>query len=59
MLINISGFKQYKSGLASYHDKGLRLYYVYGRMYMLTGFKPVELDLKDTYKLILRSELFN
>lgn len=59
MLINISGFKTYKSGLASYHNRDLRLYYVYGKMYMLTGHKPVELDLKDTYKLILRAELFN
>lgn len=59
MLINNEGFKTYKSGLKLYTDKGLRLYYVYGRIYLLTGKQPLQLDPVKTEILIQRYKLFN
>jgi hypothetical protein len=59
MIMRLNNFKTYKSGLASYHNRDLRLYYVYGKLYRLTGQKPIELGQADAYKLILRAELFN
>lgn len=59
MILRLSNFKTYKSGLASYHNRDLRIYYVYGRLYKLTGHKPIEIEPLEAEKLITRAELFN
>jgi hypothetical protein len=59
MITNIEGFKQYKQSKAILKCRDLRIYYVQGRLYLMTGNKPQIITSNQAKSLIESRTLFN